>query len=406
MAKDLGDVIGHTVGRVARETVETVSSNAHKASNKAAKSPLAGPKGLAAGAGLVALAPLAARGAGKVVKQRMSGAAVNPVKKARDAVGGTVKNAVDKKVEDAGGPAGIAKEAGKGLIPGMGGKDDKPKGAAAIGNGRRMPVQQAVDVAVPISTAYNQWTQFEEWPTFMHRLQSVSQEDETHVSFKTKIWGISREFKAEIEDQRPDERIKWKVTEGVSHTGVVTFHQLADRLTRVDVDVFVEPGSLIEKAGRGMRHVKRAIRADLARFKAYVELEEEETGASRGEIDDAKVKSTTRSASASGRSRSASGRRSTASSGSRSKRASSGSRGTSASSGSRSKSASSGSRNKPAASGGRTKSASSGSRSGSSSGRSGSNGRSGSSGASGTRAASNGQTGSRSGRKQTAGSRS
>ena len=102
----------------------------------------------------------------------------------------------------------------------------------------------------------------------MHRLQSVSQEDETHLKFKTKIWRISREFKAEIEEQRPDERIKWKVTEGITHTGVVTFHELAPRLTRVEINMDVEPGGLIEKSARGMRHVKRAVRADLHRFKA------------------------------------------------------------------------------------------------------------------------------------------
>ena len=108
----------------------------------------------------------------------------------------------------------------------------------------------------------------------MHRLENVSQEDESHVSFKTKIWGFSREFKAEIIEQRPDERIKWEVTEGVTHTGVVTFHELAPRLTRVEVNIDVQPGSLIEKAARGMRHVKRAVRADLHRFKAYTEMNE------------------------------------------------------------------------------------------------------------------------------------
>jgi uncharacterized membrane protein len=320
MAKDLGDVIGHAVGRMARETVESVSTNARKAS----RSPLSGPKGLAAGAGLVALAPLAAKGAGELVKHRL-GNGSGPVKKARDAVGGTVKDAVGKKIDEAGGAAGIAKQAGKGLLPGGGGGGTS-SGSASVGSSRRMPIQQAVDVAVPIDTAYNQWTQFEEWPRFMHRLDRVTQDDETHVSFKTKIWGISKEFTAEIVDQRPDERIKWRVTDGVSHTGVVTFHKLSDRLTRVDVDLYVQPGSLIEKAGRGMRHVKRAVRADLARFKAYIELEDEETGAWRGAIDEGKVKSAQRgrSSSRSARSRSGSGRTKAASTGGRSRAAGSG----------------------------------------------------------------------------------
>jgi uncharacterized membrane protein len=286
MAKDLGEAIGHAVGRIAREGVQTVSTNARKASN----GPLSGPKGLAAGAGLVALAPLAAKGAGKLVKQQLANGG-NPIAKVKQAAGGGVKDAVGKKIDEAGGAAGMAKAAGKGILPGGGGDGDSSKEAGAqIGHTRRMPIQQAVDVAVPIETAYNQWTQFEEWPNFMQRVDRVSQEDETHVSFKAKIWGISREFTAEIVDQRPDDRIKWRVTEGVSHTGVVTFHELSDRLTRVDVDIDIQPGSLLEKAGRGMRHAKRAIRADLSRFKAYVELEEDETGAWRGEIEDGDVK--------------------------------------------------------------------------------------------------------------------
>ena len=143
-----------------------------------------------------------------------------------------------------------------------------------VGKGRRMPVQQAIDVAVPLETAYNQWTQFEDWPEFMHRVTRVTQEDDCTVSFATKIWGKTKEFEAKIETQRPDERIKWKVSQGITHSGVVTFHELAPSLTRIEVNVDIEPGSLIEKAARGMRHIKRAIRADLARFKAFVEMQE------------------------------------------------------------------------------------------------------------------------------------
>jgi hypothetical protein len=224
----------------------------------------------------------------------------------------------------------------------------------------------------------------------------VSQEDETHVSFKAKIWGISREFTAEIVDQRPDERIKWRVTEGVSHTGVVTFHELSDRLTRVDVDIDIQPGSLLEKAGRGMRHAKRAIRADLARFKAYIELEEDETGAWRGQIEDGDVKRR-RTASSSGRSQSSS-RRSQASKST--KASSSGS--------SRSAAARSGGSSRTA----KTRASSSGSKSsGRSSGGRSSNGSSGSSGAanrssSRAKTSSSGESGSRSTRRKTASSRS
>ena len=159
----------------------------------------------------------------------------------------------------------------------------------ADGNGRRMPVQQAVDVAVPVETAYNQWTQFEEWPEFMHRVTRVTVDDDCTVSFATKIWGKTKEFTAQIETQRPDERIKWRVSQGITHTGVVTFHELAPRLTRIELNVDVDPGSLIEKAARGMRHIKRAMRADLHRFKAFIEMQELETGAWRGVIEDGEL---------------------------------------------------------------------------------------------------------------------
>src|SRR3954452_24457713 len=324
MAKDLGDAIGTALGQAAREAVQTVSSNGRRRSSN----PLAGPAGVAAGAGLVALAPLATKGATKLVRGLASDGA-GPVKKAGEKLGGTVKDAVGDTIDKAGGAGGMAKEAGKGLLPGGGGGRGKSKGQPGVGKGRRMPIQQDIDIGVPLKQVYNQWTQFEEWPEFMHRLENVSQDDETHLSFKTKIWGISKEFKAEIVEQRPDERIKWEVTEGVTHTGVVTFHELGPRLTRVEVNIDVRPGSLIEKAARGMRHVKRAVRADLARFKAYVLMEEEETGAWRGAIEDGDVKkqrtsSSRRKTSSSARSRSSSRSKGRSSSSSRSRGSSNG----------------------------------------------------------------------------------
>ena len=185
----------------------------------------------------------------------------------------------EKKVNDESDVGGGDKNGGGGM-----------GGEAGVGKGRRMPVQQAIDIGIPVTEAYNHFTQFEEWPKFMHRVQSVSQDDETHLKFKTKIWLFSREFTAEIEEQRPDERIEWHVTEGITHHGVATFHELAPRLTRVEINVDVEPSGLIEKSARGMRHVKRAIRADLHRFKAYAMMNEEPEGEWRGTIEDGEVK--------------------------------------------------------------------------------------------------------------------
>jgi uncharacterized membrane protein len=193
---------------------------------------------------------------------------------------------------------------------GDGDEDGAGEGSAAPGHGsgRRMPIQQAVDVAVPVKVAYNQWTRFEDWPEFMHRLESVDQTDDTTVAFQTKIWGVKKRFEAEILEQRPDERIEWDVAQGFAHTGVVTFHELGDRLTRVEVTMDVEPDNLIDKASRGMRFVKRAVRGDLHRFKAHVELNEEAERGWRGTIEGGKVKRRTdRSSSRSSRARSSRG---------------------------------------------------------------------------------------------------
>src|SRR3954465_14370334 len=122
MSRDLGDTIGEAIGRVAREAAHSVSNNSSKASN----GKFSGPTGLAAGAGLAALAPLAVKGASKLVRNGSNGS--GPVKKAREAVSGSVKDAVDKKVDESGGMGGMAKQAGKSLIPGLGGDSGEDEG--------------------------------------------------------------------------------------------------------------------------------------------------------------------------------------------------------------------------------------------------------------------------------------
>ena len=303
MGKDVSDVIGTALGNAAKEAIQGVQSK-----SKSKKSNVPGPKGLAAGAagvGLMALAPLAQKGLRKVG----SIDAGEKVEKLKDASVGKVKDASVGKLKEAGESAlkdvgGKVKDDVADSIPGGGLLKGKSGGVEGVGKGRRMPVQQSADIGVPLSTVYNQFTQFEEWPNFMHRVQSVSQEDESHLNFKVKMWTRTREFTAEITEQRPDERIEWKVTEGISHTGVVTFHELAPRLTRVEVSFDLQPGGMIEKMGRGMRFVKRAVRADLARFKAYILMQEEESGEWRGEIEDGEVKKKSSGSSESGGSRS------------------------------------------------------------------------------------------------------
>jgi len=287
---DLGETIGDAFGRVAREAMHTASRNGQGPRTRTMEGALSGTRGVAAGAALAAAAPYVAKGAVRVVRGTVVKRLASSGDGGADLTGKLTDGVKDtvRKIGEAG-AAGVAKKAGKSVLPGGGGGDEKgEKGTPGVGKGRRMAVQQAVDVAVPLSTAYNQWTQFEEWPRFMHRLDQAMQEDDRNITFKAKIWGISREFEAQIVEQRPDERIMWTATKGVTHTGVVTFHELADRLTRVQVTLDVQPGSLLE-AARGMRHLKRAVRADLARFTAFIEVQEVETGAWRGVIRDGEL---------------------------------------------------------------------------------------------------------------------
>ena len=140
---------------------------------------------------------------------------------------------------------------------------------------RRLPIQRWTDVAVPVEEAFAKWTNFEEFPKFMHRVVKVEQDDD-RVDWEEKIWFSRRQWQGEITDLRKNDRVAWKTVSGTSHSGVVSFHRLDDRLTRVLVTVDFQPAGLIEKMGSGLRFAKRAVEADLARFKAYAELGEAE----------------------------------------------------------------------------------------------------------------------------------
>jgi uncharacterized membrane protein len=293
MAKTMSDTLRETLTQVAREAIGNIGGE----EPQKPKGGLSSGKGLLAGVGLAAAAPLAK----KALDALRDGSLDEKIAELRERVeaGGDTEEQPRAAGDDAeeqpraeGDDAGEAQEEAGDERGGDEDGDDEREpsgGPTATGKGRRMPVQQAVDVGVPLETAYNQFTQFEEWPEFMHRVTRVTQEDDCSISFATKIWGKTKEFEASIETQRPDERIKWKVSQGITHTGVVTFHELAPRLTRIEVTLDVEPGSLIEKAARGMRHVKRAVRADLHRFKAFIEMQEVETGAWRGVIVDGEL---------------------------------------------------------------------------------------------------------------------
>ena len=144
-------------------------------------------------------------------------------------------------------------------------------------------VKESVEVEVPLHTAYNQWTQFEEFPKFMEGVDEVVQLDERRSHWRTSIAGVSREFDTEIVDQLPDERVAWRTTEGeVKQKGVVTFQKLDDRHTRVNLAVDFTPEGVAEKAGDAMGMVDRRVKGDLRRFKDYIEQRGVEEGGRRG----------------------------------------------------------------------------------------------------------------------------
>jgi uncharacterized membrane protein len=153
-------------------------------------------------------------------------------------------------------------------------------------------VKESIEVQVPVHQAYNQWTQFEEFPRFMEGIQSVQQLDDTHVRWVAEIRGESREWTTEITDQQPDEKIAWKTIDGeVKNDGVVTFEQVGDGQTRVNVQMDVEGDSTAENiAGSLLGIVKAQVHGDLERFKQLIESRDEETGAWRGEVQEGQTK--------------------------------------------------------------------------------------------------------------------
>ena len=145
-------------------------------------------------------------------------------------------------------------------------------------------IEQSIDVEVPVQTAYNQWTQFEEFPQFMDGVEEVRQQDETHLHWVAELGGSRHEWEAVITEQHPDERVAWRNTEGKENAGVVTFHRLDDNRTRVMVQMDFVPEGIKEKLGSAIGAPDRRVKGDLARFKELIESRGQETGAWRGDV--------------------------------------------------------------------------------------------------------------------------
>jgi uncharacterized membrane protein len=150
-------------------------------------------------------------------------------------------------------------------------------------------IEESVEVEVPVRTAYNQWTQFEDFPAFMEGVERVEQITDTRTHWETEIAGVRREFDAEITEQIPDERIAWRSVDGPQQAGVVTFHRLDPTRTKIMLQLELDPEGIAETVGDKLGFVRRRVKGDAARFKEFIESQGRESGAWRGEVSQSKT---------------------------------------------------------------------------------------------------------------------
>ena len=145
-------------------------------------------------------------------------------------------------------------------------------------------VEKSIVVDVPVSTAYNQWTQFEEFPQFMEGVESVRQEGDTKLYWKANIGGKDVEWEAQITEQTPDRQIAWRSTTGAYNAGTVMFSPDGGDQTRITLRLEYEPEGFFESVGSALGFVDSRVEGDLERFKEFIEGRGAETGAWRGEV--------------------------------------------------------------------------------------------------------------------------
>ncbi|CAI8924605.1 SRPBCC family protein [Methylocaldum szegediense] len=145
-------------------------------------------------------------------------------------------------------------------------------------------LHKSIEVNVPVKVAYNQWTQFEDFPNFMENLVEVRQIDDSHVHWHAEIAGKHKEWDTEIVEQIPDQRIAWRSMAGSENQGVVTFEPIATDRTRVSVDIEYQPETAMEKVGAMLGMVSSNVEKDLQNFRDFIESRGHETGAWRGEL--------------------------------------------------------------------------------------------------------------------------
>jgi uncharacterized membrane protein len=146
-------------------------------------------------------------------------------------------------------------------------------------------IEKSIDVKVPVKSAYNQWTQFEEFPQFMEGVGRVVQQGDKNLHWQANIGGKKQEWDAVISEQVPDKRVAWTSTSGDDNSGVVTFHFLDDQETRVTLQLTYDPEGVVETVGDKLGFMSRRVEGDLERFKQFIEERDgQPTGAWRGNI--------------------------------------------------------------------------------------------------------------------------
>jgi uncharacterized membrane protein len=146
-------------------------------------------------------------------------------------------------------------------------------------------IEQSIEVNAPISTVYNQWTQFEEFPQFMDGIESVAQLDDSTLEWHANIAGNDETWTAKITSQEPDQRIRWESTSGARNNGEVSFERVDERTTRVTLSMDWEPMGIVQETGEKLGFDDRQVQGDLERFKKFIESRGTETGAWRGSIE-------------------------------------------------------------------------------------------------------------------------
>jgi uncharacterized membrane protein len=151
-------------------------------------------------------------------------------------------------------------------------------------------VEKTIEVDVPVSRVYNQWTQFEEFPRFMEGIKEVTQVDDRHLRWCAEVGGKEERWEAEITSQIPDEKIAWRSISGIQNNGIVTFTDVDGAHTQVHLRIEYKTEGMVEAIGDMFGAVDRTVEGSLERFKSFIESRDGATGEWRGLIHSGEVK--------------------------------------------------------------------------------------------------------------------